>query len=386
METENITNYEDIRSYRDNEVNGAIRELLKDKRFIHVLSYIFEDPKKLKEVCILLSSISSIEELQKKFMYSIVKEWIIDRITNGVTYSGLDNLDKNQSYVFISNHRDIILDAALLNYIVFDGGMKTTEIAIGDNLLIYKWIFHIVKLNRAFIVKRNLPARQLLAASIKMSSYIRQSITKGNVSVWIAQREGRTKDGDDKTQASVLKMLNLSDKKGFAESFEELKIVPLSISYEREPCGISKVEELYKKDRGGFVKVPKDDLESMGYGLMKPKGRIHFAFGKPIDLDKLKGMETTECRNECLQKLASYIDSCIYKNYKLWPNNYLAADLLRNEHKYADKVSEAVRAKFLEMMDDMIKTIGTGDAEAQKKLFFQMYANPVLNKEKAEDK
>ena len=172
METENIKNYEDIRSYRDNEVNSAIRKLLKDKRFTHVLSYIFEDPKKLKEVSNLLLSIHSIEDLQTKFMYSIIKDWIIDRITNGVTCSGLDNLDKNQSYVFISNHRDIILDAALLNYIVFNGGMKTTEIAIGDNLLIYKWIFHIVKLNRAFIVKRNLPARQLLAASIKMSSYI----------------------------------------------------------------------------------------------------------------------------------------------------------------------------------------------------------------------
>ena len=273
-----------------------------------------------------------------------------------------------------------------MNYIVFNGGMKTTEIAIGDNLLIYKWIYNIVKLNRAFIVKRNLPSRQLLAASIKMSSYIRQSITKGNISVWIAQREGRTKDGDDKTQSSVLKMLNLSDKKGFAEGFDELKIVPLSISYEREPCGISKVEELYKKDREGFVKTSKDDLESMGYGLMKPKGRIHFAFGKPVGLDKLKEMETSGCQNECLQKLASYIDSCIYKSYKLWPNNYLAADLLRNENKYENKVSDAVRAKFLEMMDDTVKTIGTGDAEAQKKLFLQMYANPVLNKEKTKEK
>jgi len=386
MEKENMTNYEDIRSYSDNEVNGAIRKLLKDTRFIHVLSYIFEDPKKLKEVSNLLLSIHSIEELQTKFMYSIIKEWIIDRITNGVTCSGLDNLDKDQSYVFISNHRDIILDAALLNYIVFNGGMKTTEIAIGDNLLIYKWIYHIVKLNRAFVVKRNLPARQLLAASIKMSSYIRQRITKGNVSVWIAQREGRTKDGDDKTQSSVLKMLNLSDKKGFAEGFDELKIVPFSISYEREPCGISKVEELYKKDREGFVKTSKDDLESMGYGLMKPKGRIHFAFGKPVGLDKLKEMETAGCQNECIQKLASYIDSCIYKSYKLWPNNYFAADLLRNENKYADKVSDVVRAKFLEMMADTVKTIGTGDAEAQKKLFLQMYANPVLNKEKTKEK
>jgi len=382
MEKEKIINYEDIRSYRDNEVNGAIRELLKDKRFIHVLSYIFDDPKKLKEVSDLLLSIHSIEELQKKFMYSIIKNWIIDRITNGVTCSGLDNLDKNQSYVFISNHRDIILDAALLNYIVFNGGMKTTEIAIGDNLLIYKWIYNIVKLNRAFIVKRNLPARRLLEASIKMSSYIRQRITKGNVSVWIAQREGRTKDGNDKTQASVLKMLNLSDKKGFAEGFDELKIVPLSISYEREPCAISKVEEIYKKDREGFVKTSKDDLESMGYGLMKPKGRIHFAFGKAIEMDKLKKMEIGECQNECIQKLASYIDLCIYKNYKLWPNNYLAADILRNEHKYEDKVSDAVRAKFYEMMDDTVKTIGSGDAEVQKRLFLEMYANPVLNWEK----
>jgi 1-acyl-sn-glycerol-3-phosphate acyltransferase len=199
-----------------------------------------------------------------------------------LTSSGLENLDKSKSYLFISNHRDIILDSAMLNYLIVLEGMNTTEIAIGNNLLIENWIEYAVKLNRAFVVRRNLPAREMLMASKKLSEYIRRNITKKNNSVWIAQREGRTKDGFDKTQIALLKMLNLSNINEFGEGFKELQIVPISISYEIEPCGISKVNELYKKNTEGFEKTQEDDLRSMGHGLVNPKGRVHFAFGKPI--------------------------------------------------------------------------------------------------------
>ncbi len=379
-----IMNYDDIRPYEDHEVNQYINVLLKDEVFQQVLFFIFQDEKKVEGVRQMLSGVQTVSELQLHFMYPLIKEWIIDKTTSGISWSGLDELDKTKSYLFISNHRDIILDSAILNYIIVTAGMNTTEIAIGNNLLIYDWILHAVKLNRAFVVKRNLPARELLLASKKLSSYIRKTISKDNMSVWIAQREGRTKDGYDQTQQALLKMLNLSNRDDFATGFRELKIVPLSISYEREPCGISKVEEIYKREREGFVKTQTDDLKSMAFGLTRPKGRVHFAFGRPIDaqLDKLVNPDNN---NESIQQLADYIDACIYRNYKLWPNNYLAADLLTDSNQHADKIDEATRDKFDELLDDLVKTIGEGDAGCQKRLFMQMYANPLLNAEKTSD-
>jgi glycerol-3-phosphate O-acyltransferase len=373
--------FDDIRPYEDQEVNHYLNVLLKDDLFRQVLFFIFNDEQKVKEVSAMLANVKTRQELQMQFMYPLIEDWIIKRTTSGVTYSGLEKLDKSKAYLFISNHRDIILDSAVLNYIVLKAGMNTTEIAIGNNLLIYDWIEHIVKLNGAFVVKRNLPARELLTASKTLSAYIRKTITRDNVSVWIAQREGRTKDGCDQTQQALLKMLNLSNDADFATGFRELQIVPLSISYEREPCGISKVEEIYKKEREGYVKTQADDLKSMAFGLTRPKGRVHFAFGEPIDaqLDEIAKYDNPQ---ESIQKLAEQIDACIYRNYKLWPYNYLAADMLSCGIQKNGDIDDASKEKFAELLDDMVKTIGEGDADCQKKLFMQMYANPLLNKEK----
>ncbi|PTN07227.1 acyltransferase-like protein [Mangrovibacterium marinum] len=373
--------FDDIRPYEDQEVNHYLNVLLKDDLFRQVLFFIFNDEQKVNEISAMLAKVKNKRELQLQFMYPLIEDWIIKRTTSGVSYSGLENLDKSKAYLFISNHRDIILDSAILNYIVVAAGMNTTEIAIGNNLLIYDWIQHIVKLNGAFVVKRNLPARELLTASKTLSAYIRKTITEDNVSVWIAQREGRTKDGCDQTQQALLKMLNLSNKADFASGFRELQIVPLSISYEREPCGISKVEEIYKKEHEGYVKTQADDLKSMAFGLTRPKGRVHFAFGKPIDA-QLDEIAKSENPQESIQKLADQIDACIYRNYKLWPYNYLAADMLDGKTKQNGEIEESCRAKFSELLDDMVATIGQGDPECQKRLFMQMYANPLLNKEK----
>lgn len=374
-------NYDDIRPYEDHEVNHYINVLLKDEIFQEVLQFIFQDEQKMQEAKKALSGIKNVDELQIGFMYPLVKTWIIDKTTSGVTWSGLDTLDKSKSYLFISNHRDIILDSAILNYIILSAGMNTTEVAIGNNLLIYDWILHTVKLNRAFVVRRNLPVRELLMASKKLSQYIRNAITKRNRSVWIAQREGRTKDGNDQTQQALLKMLNLSNKDEFTKGFKELQIVPISISYEREPCGISKVEELYKRESEGFEKTQADDLKSMAFGLTRPKGRVHFAFGKPIDAP-LEEFAKAENPNDSINQLAGYIDQRIYKNYKLWPNNYLAADLLAGKNDHCDKIEEATREKFTELLHDLVQTIGNGDPERQQELFLKMYANPLTNAEK----
>lgn len=372
--------FDDIRPYNDSEVNGYVNLLLNDPEFNRIMStYIFRDGNKMAYVKQMLSGVQSIKELQGKFMYPLIEDLILKPTTDGVTCSGLENLDQSKSYLIISNHRDIILDSAILNYLIFREGLHTTEIAIGDNLLIDPWIEHAVKLNRAFEVKRSLSVSELMAASKNLSAYIRQDITEKNLSVWIAQREGRTKDGFDKTQPALLKMINLSNDKSFVEGFRELRIVPLSISYEIEPCGKSKVEELYKKETEGFVKTQADDLKSMGHGLMNPKGRVHFAFGRPMKA-AINEMDKKETASEKIEALADYIDQRIYRNFRLWPNNYVAVDILRGETKYAEEYTQDQYNFFVKMLNDVLETI-KGEPARIREMFLLMYANPVINRE-----
>jgi hypothetical protein len=359
-----------------------LKLLLDDENFQHILKFIFEDQSKIEQIKLLLANVHSVKDLQLQFVYHLVNDLILKKSTDGLTSSGLENLDKQTSYLFISNHRDIILDSALMNYLIVLEGMNTTEIAIGNNLLIEKWIEYTVKLNRAFVVRRNLPVRELLLASKKLSDYIRRDVTDKNTSVWIAQREGRTKDGFDKTQQALLKMLNLSNINDFTQGFKELRIVPLSISYEIEPCGISKIAELYKKKTEGFEKTQEDDLRSMGEGLVRPKGRVHFAFGTPIasQIDIIAGEETISAQ---IEKLAEHLDEQIYSNFKLWPNNYIAEDLLQNTRNNSEHYTPEQYSKFSEMVDEAVSLI-SGDAEIVRSMFLQMYVNPLLNKRKAQ--
>jgi len=374
-------NFDDIRSFNDSEVDKYIQLLLNEPRFQHILEFIFREKEKIEQAQVALSHIHTIKDLQHKFVYQLVNELILKRSTDGLTSSGLENLDKSKSYLFISNHRDIILDSAILNFLIVLEGMNTTEIAIGNNLLIENWIEYAVKLNRAFVVRRNLPAREMLMASKKLSEYIRRNITKKNNSVWIAQREGRTKDGFDKTQIALLKMLNLSNINEFSEGFKELQIVPISISYEIEPCGISKVDELYKKNTEGFEKTQEDDLRSMGHGLVNPKGRVHFTFGRPIT-DQIDLFAKESTIGEQIEKLGDYIDQQIYRNFKLWPNNYIAEDLLNNSNTNSDHYTEDQYNKFCILLEDALTSI-SGEKETIRSMFLQMYVNPLLNQRKS---
>jgi len=268
-----------------------------------------------------------------------------------------------------------------MNFLIVREGMNTTEVAIGNNLLIEKWIEYVVKLNRAFVVRRNLPVRELLLASQKLSEYIRRDIKQKNTSVWIAQREGRTKDGFDKTQPALLKMLNLSNIKEFSEGFKDLRIVPLAISYEIEPCGISKVAENYKRQNEGFEKTQDDDLRSMGEGLVRPKGRVHFAFGKPIDTE-IDNCDLAETISGKIEKLAEVLDQHIYSNFMLWPNNYIAEDLLNNSSGNKEHYTSGEFQKFENLVNEAVSLI-PGDAETIRTMFLQMYVNPLLNKRKS---
>lgn len=372
-------NFDDIRPYTDKEVRSKIRMMAKDPVFDEVLSHVFKFRPKVEMVKMQLRMVKSIKQLQGTFIYDLLR-MIINKTSRGLSCSGVEKLDKTKPYLFISNHRDIVLDAALLNYLIFEKGMNTTLIAIGNNLLLYKWIEHAVKLNRSFIIKRNLPPRELLEASLKVSHFIRKSITEDKLSVWIAQREGRTKDGFDKTQTSVLKMLNMSCSKNYTDGFRDLNIVPVSISYEIEPCGLAKMKELIKKEHYGQKKTNKDDLKSMSMGMFNPKGRMRFTFGTPIEINEDYGeAKSKEEQNKIAQDVAEKIDQQIYANYKLWPNNYIAYDLLMQEHRFKHKYTHAEEKKFEMMIEQAMIHIDYPITDIQER-FLKLYANPVINK------
>ncbi|RIH62980.1 glycerol acyltransferase [Mariniphaga sediminis] len=370
-------NFDDIRPYTDKEVKEKIRLMLKDPAFDKVLMYLFKVRPKVEMVKLQLRMMRKIKQLQGTFVYDLLR-WIVNKTSDGLTSTGLDTLDKTKPYLFISNHRDIILDPALLNLLIFDSGMNTTQVAIGNNLLLYEWIEHAVKLNRAFIIKRNLPPRELLKSSIKVSHFIRKSITEDGLSVWISQREGRTKDGFDKTQESVLKMINMSNTKNISEGFNELNIVPVSFSYEIEPCGLAKMKELIKKEHYGQKKTSKDDLKSMSMGMFNPKGRMRCSFGTPIEMN-LGEAKTKEQKNKQIKELAEMIDRQIYANFKLWPNNYIAYDMLMPEPRFQHKYSTHEKKDFKMMIEQAMIHIDFPITDIQER-FLKIYANPVINK------
>lgn len=369
-------NFEDIRPYTDKEVKAKIRLLLKDDKFNEVLFLLYKNKPKVEMVRYQLSRVNTIKQLQGIFIYDLLN-WLVNKTSSGLKVTGMNKLDKKKSYLFISNHRDIILDAALLNFSIFENGMNTTQIAIGDNLLQYEWIEHTVKLNRAFVIRRNLPPRELMMASKKVSEFIRHSITEDNLSVWIAQREGRTKDGNDKTQESVLKMLNMSNKNSISEGFNELNIVPVSISYEIEPCSLPKIKELIKKEYYGETKRSKDDLKAMSMGMFAPKGRIRFAFGEPIETNFERAANNEE-RNAYIKRIAEMVDTQIYKNFKLWPSNYVAYDMLMQEHRFKDKYTLEEQNRFEIMVEQALVHLDYPVPDMQDR-FLKLYANPVIN-------
>ena len=374
-------NFDDIRPYRNDEFATIISRLLEDPKFNSVLKNLHSGEAELEQIKAGLRMTKSIEVFQDKFVVPLINK-ILASSSHGLTMNGLEELDKNTRYLFISNHRDIILDVALMNVEMHASGFRSTEIAIGSNLLIYPWINDLVRINRSFIVKRNIPVKEMLVSSRHLSSYIRHMITKGGDSVWIAQREGRAKDGNDITQPALLKMLNMSNGNGFFEGFRELRIVPMAISYEIEPCGNEKVAELKKRQADpNFQKTEKDDMMSMVSGLSNQKGRIHIQFGKQIDDEVLHHIAIEPGMNERLKLLAEQIDKEIYRNYRLFPNNYIAYDLYFKTTKYASQYSDAQKVSFIELTHQRLKLVNEDIADSME-LWLKMYATPVYNHEK----
>lgn len=366
--------FDTIRPYTGNEITAATERLSNSQEFLAVFSGLTKI--KPETIIAFLRSIHTPEEFQSKFFGPAIQA-VINNTSDGVTVTGLENLQPDTSYLFISNHRDIILDSAILNLILRNNGLKYTQAAIGSNLLVNEWVTDLVKLNSCFIIERDIPVREMIVSSALRSKYIRRTILEGQNSIWIAQREGRTKNGDDKTQPSLLKMFKMSGPKDFVENFKELRIVPVSISYEWEPCDDLKTSELYTKTVSEYVKTPEEDMRSMQTGLGVYKGRINFGIDRPIttELETIAGLPSN---GERLSALAQLIDSKIYKNFKLWPNNYIAYDLLHSVNKYTRFYNEKEKENFIRVMTQKVDRI-EGNRSLLNNIFLEIYATPVRN-------
>ncbi|MGZ4118845.1 MAG: 1-acyl-sn-glycerol-3-phosphate acyltransferase, partial [Bacteroidia bacterium] len=275
-------NFDDIRPYYDHEAREVMQRIKNDPMFMQLVKHIWPGMTR-QEAFAKADKVNDNMAFQLEFMHQAIRV-IVERSSTGLTCSGFENVDPDKAYLYIANHRDILLDSAILQILLVEHGFKTSEITFGNNLMQGNFITDFGKLNRMFTVLREGNSRELYEISQKLSAYIRHTIVDKNVSVWIAQRNGRTKDGNDITQTGLIKMLNMSGGKNFSESIRQLQIVPLSISYEYEPCDDLKVQELYLSSlHSKYVKAPGEDLNSIITGIMQPKGRIHMTVGKPIN-------------------------------------------------------------------------------------------------------
>jgi 1-acyl-sn-glycerol-3-phosphate acyltransferase len=323
-----------------------------------------------------LKEVKSIQQFQDDFAYYSIQR-ILEKSSNGLTTSGFDKLEKDTAYLYISNHRDILMDTSLLNVALKDNGLVMTASAIGDNLVQKSFLLALAKVNRNFLVKRGLPPRELLESSKLMSEYIQHLLFEENRSVWIAQREGRTKDGNDATHQGVLKMIGMaSDEADLMDYFKKVKIVPVSISYEYDPTDAMKMPQLLAKANDEvYVKDKNEDFINLYSGIIGQKRGIHIHVGEPLanELDTIK--ETVDKTNKQMQAVATEIDNIIIKNYFLWPTNYIAYDIMHGTNTFADKYTEKERQLFerrLELrVDKENKIVVDG--------FLAMYANPVIN-------
>jgi hypothetical protein len=368
--------FEDIRPYHDEEINPALNRIVAIPEFYKILEFFFPERDK-NQIIANLSGITTSLDFQKQFMHPLVYS-IVHKTSEGLTTGGFDKLVPGKPYLFVANHRDIVLDSAILQVVLLDFGHATSEITFGSNLMTNQFIIDLGKVNRMFKVFRGGNRRELFRNSQLLSAYIRYTITKKHVSAWIAQRSGRTKDGSDKTEPGLLKMFNISGSKDIRESFDELNILPLVISYEYEPCCSLKVKETMHSLKGiSYQKEPNEDLMSIITGITQPKGHIHIEACTPLN-EFLYLTEALQSTNDKINKLTEIIDSQIYSHYKLWPNNYIAYDMLDQGREYADYYTPADEEQFMDYMQRELSLFKDVDA-LYKEVLLKIYANAVLN-------
>lgn len=371
--------FDDIRPLVDAEVSETIERLLSEPNFRKAVES-FIQPLTWEQFCAAMRDCKTVYDFQRNIIYPTVIQ-LMSKTTEGVKGENWENLLNQESHLVISNHRDIVLDAGFLNIMLFDKNSDTTEIAIGDNLLIYPWITDLVRLNKSFIVRRNVSMREMLLASKHLSEYIHYTINERKQSIWLAQREGRAKDSNDKTQTSLLKMLTLIDTENPLQALKALRIVPLAISYELDPCDYLKAKEFQmKRDNPEHKKSKADDIENMATGIKGYKGNVSFRFGAPIN-DQLSQIDPQMERGQIVDIAANMIDTEIYKNYVFFPFNYVAYDLMTNTHTFQSEYSEEDKQRFEAYIDGQIKKIDieNKDYTFLRMKMIEMYGNTVKN-------
>ena len=376
--------FDEIRPYAPEELPQVFEELIADPMFKAVVGQVMPGIP-FEMLAAKMRECKTNLDFQKAFFYTLLKD-LVSKCAKGLEFECSAIKDKSINYTFISNHRDIVLDSALLSVVLIENGMNTVEIAIGDNLLIYPWIKKIVRINKSFIVKRGLGLREQLKSSMLMSSYMHYAISQKHENIWIAQRQGRAKDSNDRTQDSILKMMVMGGEGDIFDRLKEMNLVPLSLSYEFDPCDYLKAKEAQqKRDDANFKKSEADDLTNMQIGIYGYKGHIHFQSAACIndELDEIKSRNLP--KTEVFTVIAELIDKYIHQNYRIYPCNYIALDTLNGEAKYADKYTEEDKAQFEGYLDKQMDKIDlpNKDMDFLRNYMLTMYANPLINHLKA---
>ncbi|MEC5164439.1 1-acyl-sn-glycerol-3-phosphate acyltransferase [Flavobacterium sp. PL11] len=373
--------FDAIRPFYDSEINEALHNVINHPMMKALMNFSFPDVAEevWKEQ---LRKTQSIRDFQCNVIYQSVQR-VLEKSSDGLTTSGFENLEPNVSYLFVSNHRDILLDTTLLNTALFEHNLVMTASAIGDNLVKKSFLNTLAKLNRNFLVQRGLTPREMLQSSKLLSEYIGQLLLHENRSVWIAQREGRTKDGKDETNPGILKMLGMgSDEKHLMEYFKKIKIVPVSISYEYDPTDALKMPQLIAEANNQvYVKEKNEDFMTILSGALGQKKGIHIHVGKVLDTEIDQIITNNESTNKQIVSLAQVIDDAILSNYKLWPTNFIAYDIVNKTNLYSHLYTDNEKSLFerrLEMRIDRDNPVALDS-------FLAMYANPVVNKLKYHD-
>ncbi len=380
-----LSEFESISPYTDEEAVEALGKVADNPVITEVSQYFFpeESPDFLKK---LLKSVKGIDDFQIMVMSKVV-EWVLDHTAHIFSYDGVSNIDRNRGkFLALSNHRDIILDPAITQLVLYRNGIPMTEIAVGDNLISNKFIEYLIRSNRMIKVVRGISARELYLSSQMLSKYIRLNITEQKSSIWLAQRQGRTKDGADITEQGLLKMLDMSGTADFRKNFEDLNIIPMSISYEIEPCDILKARELLISRTQKYVKAPGEDLNSILTGIKQQKGNIHLNIGKPLTSEEIAVASLCD-KNDRYQLIRHAVDLRVIEGYKLWKTNYLAYDIVNKTTKYSDKYTVSDIDWFTDYMEHQLESVEKElDRAALKDIFLHIYANPVVSKEMLREK
>ena len=371
--------FEEIRPYHDEELPQVFEELIADPAFQQVACAVMPGVP-FEAIAQKMRASKTKQEFQENLCYGILHKLAKDT-TDGLILESMAVLNKQSAYTYVSNHRDIILDSGFLSVLLVEQGLDTVEIAIGDNLLIYPWIKKLVRINKCFTVQRALTMRQMLESSIRMSRYMHYTIAEKKQSIWIAQREGRAKDSNDVTQDSVLKMLAMGGDGDIITNLQELNIVPLSISYEYDPCDYLKAQEFQlKRDIEGYKKTTADDLLNMQTGLFGYKGRVHFQTGACMN-DELAKMDRSLPKPELFARMSALIDKRIHASYRMYPNNYVAHDLLEGKEDFSDHYTAEDKQRFTAYIEQQLERISipNKDVDFLRGKMLLMYANPLKN-------